>query len=45
MTIKRVEKFNDWSAAKQFYSVMISDGYYTVYDKHEDGTYSVTVYE
>lgn len=44
MTVKRIEKFETWSAARQFYSVMVSNGYYTVYDKTADG-FTVTVYE
>ncbi len=44
MTIKRVEKFKTWSAARQFYSVVISNGCYAVYEETADG-FIVTVYE
>lgn len=45
MTIKRIEKFNEWSAARQFYSNFIGWGYHAVYDKISDNEYIVTIYE
>ena len=45
MTIKREEKFKEWSAARQFYSNFVGWGYYVVYNANEDGTFTVTVYE
>jgi hypothetical protein len=45
MTITRTEKFTTWSAARQFYSVMIANGYYAVYNKVSENNFIVEVYD